>query len=436
MLTFLKKYNLADVLLLLILITLPLPEHWNSKALLLTTLFVFFCFYKEFKVSFPKIGWLYLLFVLFSSISYFWSGDKPETLRSIVSFSPFILFVIGFKQFFFFKSIDKILRFSAIVFLFYGFIWLILAYFRFTETQNIETFFYHELTAPFGANAIYIALIFGLLYIFLLYTVLFKESKAKVLDLSLTVLLFGFQFLLSSKMILSILSLVTVLFFIKYLKIVRFNKRILTLSIILVISAIALFSISSFTKNRFKDILDYEQVETVFEKEYFGRGHYWNGLTLRLFQIRCFYEIESDSSFNSVLGTGFGASQPFLNQKYAQYDLYRGPTGKGENDGYFVYNFHNQYIQLLIELGIFGGILILLMLYFFILYPLTKKNILLFSVGLLFISFALTESYLFRQKGIVSFVLFPLLASYYTINESAVSKRASGSVLVESLNSK
>lgn len=418
MLTFLKKYNIADVLLLLTLITLPLPEHWNSKVLLLTTLFVLVRFYQEFKISFPKMGWLYLLIFVFSSISYFWSADKSETLKSIVSLLPFLLFSIGFKQFFSFNNMDKTIRFSSIVFLLYGLIWLILGYFRFAETQNIETFFYHELTTPFDANAIYIALIFGLLYIFLLYTTLFKESKAKILDISLTVLLFGFQFLLSSKMILSILILITVLFFIKYLRTTGFNRRIITLSIILGIIAVALFGISSFTKNRFKDILDYQQVETVFEKEHFGRGHYWNGLTLRLFQIRCFYEIESEANFNSTLGTGFSASQPFLNQKYTQYDLYRGPTGKGENDGYFVYNFHNQYIQLLIELGIFGGILILLMLYFFLLYPLTKKNILLFSVGLLFISFALTESYLFRQKGIVSFVLFPLLASYYTINES------------------
>jgi len=412
MLAFLKKYNLADVLLLLTLITLPLPEHWNSKVLILATLFVLVRFYQEFKISFPKMAWLYLLVFLFSSITYLWSEDKPETLKSIVSLLPFLLFSIGYKQLFSFKDIDKTIRFSSIVFLLYGLIWLILGYFRFIETTDSETFFYHKLTAPFDANAIYIALIFGLLYIFLLYAILFKKSRVKVLDISLTVLLFGFQFLLSSKMILSILILISVLFLIKYFRTTGFNRRIITLSIILGISALVIFDISSFTKKRFKEILDYKQVESVFEKEYFGRGHYWNGLTLRLFQIRCFYEIEKEADFNSTLGTGFGASQPFLNQKYSQYDLYRGPTGKGENDGYFVYNFHNQYIQLLIELGIFGGVLILLMLYFFVLYPLRKKNVLLFSIGLLFISFALTESYLFRQKGIVSFVLFPLLAKY------------------------
>lgn len=418
MFAFLKRYNPADVLLLLTLITLPLPEHWNSKVLLITMLFLLIRFYKEFKISFPKIGWVYLLIFLFSSISYFWSAEKPETIIAIFRLMPFLLFVVGYKQFFSFQSIDKILRLTALTFVFYGLIWLILGYFRFAQTQNSATFFHHELTAPFNASAIYIALIFGQLYIFLLYNILFKKNKTKTLDIFLAVLIFGLQFLLSSKMILSILILITILFFIKYLQTSQLNRRIITVGIILSLSIAILLGISSMTKNRFKDILDYSQIENVFEKEYFGPGYYWNGLTLRLFQLRCFYEIENQPDFNNILGTGFKASQPILNQKYAYYDLYRGPFGEGENDGYFIYNFHNQYAQLLIELGIFGGILILLMLYFFVLDPLRNRNILLFSVGLLFILFALTESFFLRQKGIVSFVLFPLLASYYTINES------------------
>lgn len=421
MLAILKKYTLPDVLLLLLLITLPLPEHWNSKALLLITVFVLFRFSKEIKISFPKIAWLYLLLFLFSSISYFWSEDKSLTLKAIVGLLPFLLFSIGYKQFFAFKNLNLSIRISSIVFLLYGFIWLIFGYFRFTETQNIETFFYHDLTSPFGANAIYIAMIFGLIYIFLLNTILFKKDNNKILDSVLSTFLFAFQFLLSSKLILSILIVITLLFLIKYFKTIRLNRRIVTLSVILSIVFIGIFGgLSSFTKNRFKKILDYKQIENVFEKEHFGPGYYWNGLTLRLFQIRSFFEIEKEKDFNSIAGTGLKASQAHLNKKYEEYDLYRGPSGKGEDGGYFVYNFHNQYTQLLIELGILGGILILLMLYFFVLYPITNKNILLFSVGLLFISLALTETFLFRQKGIVSFVLFPLLAIQTTIKDKSI----------------
>jgi O-antigen ligase len=403
----LKSLSIADILLLLVLITLPLPEHWNSKALLIILVFVLYNFYKSFELKFPKIGWLYILFFVFASFSFFWSSDKNETLKAIVRLFPLLLFTLAYKHIFKFSSIDRVLRISAFI------LWLVLAYYRFLQFHSSETFFYHELTSPFGASAIYIALIFGLLYVFLLYQLLFQISKNKTTDFFLTFLLLAYQLLLSSKMILSILIIVSLILLIFYLRKKRANKRILPIVLILSISLIVVFRISSFTKNRFKDILNYQHIENVFFQEYFGPGYYWNGLSLRLFQLRCFYEIEKDPSFNSFRGTGIHASQPVLNKKYLQYDLYRGPNGEGENDGYFIYNFHNQYAQLLIEIGVFGGILIVLMLYFFVLYPLKSKNILLFAVTIIFISFALTESYLLRHKGIVSFVLFPLLAIYY-----------------------
>ena len=377
MLVYLKKYSIQEVLLLLILITLPLPEHWNSKALLALLIFVLYGFYRNFKFDLPQISWFYMLFFSFTALSFFWSLDTSETLKGIISLFPFLLFTIAYYQIFRFISVDKILKITAFIFLIYVFTWLILAYFRFTESNDFDTFYYHNLTAPFGANAIYIALIFGQLYLFLLYDVLFSTNKTKPLELVLTILLFGVQFLLSSKMILTVLILLTLIFFIKYFRLARFKRKILVLGLILSFSIFILLGISTFTKNRFIDILNVEQIENVFSQDYFGPGYYWNGLTLRLFQLRCAFDIEKEPDFNSILGTGFKASQPVLNTKYAKYDLYRGPDGVGENNGYFIYNFHNQYAQLIIELGLFGGILIILMLYFFVLHPLKSGNILL-----------------------------------------------------------
>ncbi|HAG16025.1 MAG TPA: hypothetical protein DCG69_05805 [Bacteroidales bacterium] len=253
-------------------------------------------------------------------------------------------------------------------------------------------------------------MLFGLVYINYLYHILHSELKSKRIDIILVVVLFGFQFLLSSKLILTTLIFISVLITTVYFRMTGIKKKNIWISIGAVLGVLLLLSISTFTKKRFREITDYKQIESVFNKNYFGRAYYWNGLTLRLFQLRSFYEIEKDSDFNSYLGSGFNASQSRLNAKYAHYDLYRGPTGEGENDGYFIYNFHNQYAQLLVELGVFGGILIVLMLYFFVLHPIIHRNILLFGVGILFLAFAFTESYLLRQKGIVSFILFPMFS--------------------------
>ncbi len=278
------------------------------------------------------------------------------------------------------------------------------------NSNSTSEFFYHQLTSPFQTNAIYIAMLFGLVYINYLYHILHSELKSKRIDIILVVVLFGFQFLLSSKLILTTLIFISVLITTVYFRMTGIKKKNIWISIGAVLGVLLLLSISTFTKKRFREITDYKQIESVFNKNYFGRAYYWNGLTLRLFQLRSFYEIEKDSDFNSYLGSGFNASQSRLNAKYAHYDLYRGPTGEGENDGYFIYNFHNQYAQLLVELGVFGGILIVLMLYFFVLHPIIHRNILLFGVGILFLAFAFTESYLLRQKGIVSFILFPMFS--------------------------
>jgi hypothetical protein len=409
----LRKYKLEEILLLLVILSLPLPEHWNTKVLLLLTIFVLARYLKNSTIEIPKLAWFYVLFFLFAGFSIFWSENKYHSNQAILRLLPFLLFGFGYKHLFNFENPIRVYRIASIGYVFYGFILIILGLVRFSMTSNLDTFFYHQLTSPFQANAIYIALLFASLASLYLYQILFLELKTNRIDLILVFLLFGFQILLSSKMILTMLFFVLVVIIGTYIRKNGLSKKNTWKGITIALSLFFLFSISSFTKNRFTEIADYKQIKNVFSADYFGRVYYWNGLTLRLFQLRCFYEIENGSDFNSYFGSGFNASQSRLNAKYAHYDLYRGPTGEGENDGYFVYNFHNQYAQLLIELGIFGGILIVLMLYFFVLYPIQNKNILFLTIGLLFLSFALTESYLLRQKGVVAFVLFPLLADRY-----------------------
>ncbi len=404
----LKAYTAEDILIFLVLITLPLPEHWNSKALLLLLLLVLLRFYNKAEIKFPPFGWLYIALFILSSLSFFWSVDLSETSKAIVRLFPFLLFTLAYKQIFSLKRPDKIIRNTAIVYLTYGLIWIVLAYFRYLENHNSATFFYHELTAPFKANAIYIALIFAQVYVLLLYQLLFLKKKN--IDYLLGFSLFIFQFLFSSKMILSLTVIVSFFLFLKYWSENKAQKRLLIIGLSLSLIGISLFAFSTFTKNRFKTILNNNQIEQVFTNTYFGPGYNWNGLTLRLFQLRCFYEIENDPDFNSFLGTGLHASQPVLNQKYKHYDLYGNDKENEEKTGYYFYNFHNQYAQMIVEIGFFGLVLLLLIIYFFAYYPLKNKNSLLIAITLIFIMFAFTESYLLRQKGIVSFVLFPLLA--------------------------
>ena len=96
-------------------------------------------------------------------------------------------------------------------------------------------------------------------------------------------------------------------------------------------------------------------------------------------------------------GFGFNASKKKLLLKEEKYNLYK---------GYGSFNFHNQYVQNFAELGVFGLLLIVLMLAVSLKKSLNNKDFMHFSFTVLMISLFLTESFLWRQRGVVFFTIF------------------------------
>lgn len=106
-------------------------------------------------------------------------------------------------------------------------------------------------------------------------------------------------------------------------------------------------------------------------------------------------------------GFGLNASYPKIEEKAKQYNLYLGKDG---TDGYQTKNFHNQYVQNFAELGIFGFIILLLILIVNIKKAYNSKDFVHFAFAILMISLFLTESFLWRQRGVVFFtVMYCLL---------------------------
>ena len=126
-----------------------------------------------------------------------------------------------------------------------------------------------------------------------------------------------------------------------------------------------------------------------------------------MFQLRLLKEqIEEES----ILLNGFGlyASVEDLKKRHLQYDTYF---------EFHKYNYHNQYAQILSETGILG-----LLLLFIILGVLGRKSIkskdygyIMFTV--MIISFFLTESILWRQRGLFLFVILYCLYNRVVFDE-------------------
>ena len=104
-----------------------------------------------------------------------------------------------------------------------------------------------------------------------------------------------------------------------------------------------------------------------------------------------------------LTGTGLGSRQQVLNSYYLRYGIYTGNPDLGDG-GYLGYNFHNQYLEVMVGTGIPG---LILLLFIIALKFLMQRGKLFFPsmVYIVLLIFFITESVLERQAGIVFFCL-------------------------------
>jgi hypothetical protein len=152
-------------------------------------------------------------------------------------------------------------------------------------------------------------------------------------------------------------------------------------------------------------------IKEAWTNEKFTPNDYFSGTAFRVYQIRLFIEFLKEEP---VFWGGFGYNASFkkLEEKAIKYNVYRGGDFQ---KGYQSKNFHNQYIQNFIELGVFGIIILILMLGLNLKNGIFNKDFLHISFAVLMISLFLTESFLWRQRGVVFFsFLYCLFNSNYS----------------------
>ena len=294
-------------------------------------------------------------------------------------------------------------------------------------------FFYHgENDKDYGLvpkllNAIHMS-VFVAVAFFHFFT---KEVKSK-LDTIFSIVLLGFILLLSSKNI----TLIVLLLCLIYLFFLSKSAQKLRLRNLIVFGLLIgiLFSIGRI-KDRFKvefqtntdkslsanivegipEGVHYVSIKEAWTNQSFTPNDYFNGTAFRVYQFRIFTELIKE---NTIFFTGFGlnASYPKIKEKAIQYNLYLGEENDPDS-GYQSKNFHNQYVQNFAELGVVGFILLLIILIINIKNALQSKDFVHFAFAILMISLFLTESFLWRQRGVVFFTML-----YCLFNSRIVSK--------------
>ena len=403
-----NKEHSSFVPFILLIATIPLSLGINNVFLILFAFSVVVKFQtNQFKFQ-HRLFLLIALFLLFA-LSIFWSIDVVKSLNSLPKFIGLVLVPLLFmlQKPFTKEQVQKIINYYSYAMVLYVLFYLIKATIRYFISGNSQVFFYHELvTEP--VNAIHVSVFVAVAFFYF-----FNRVAKTTIEIVICFLLFGFLLLLSSKNILIVYSaLVGVNFYIV------FRKKTQKKPLAIIVSAIFILFVLFFgkIKERFNEEFQSNLVENIdagsfnrnmqgvhvisikeaWTNKKFTPNDYFPGTAFRVLQIRIFCELLSEEP---IFWKGFGlnASLNKLLEKEKYYNLY---------PGYGKFNFHNQYVQNFAELGVIGFLLLLVILFINTKKAFATKDFIHIAFAILMISLFLTESFLWRQRGVLFFMLF------------------------------
>ncbi len=405
------KQNPTFLVLIFVLISIPLGYAVNGIAV---GLFVFITLItlkkSNCRIDKNLIFPIVLYFLMVASI--IWSHDGNATLKALSKTLPLLLLPLFFMISPKFSNLQKqkIISYYSYGMLLFTLYYLVKAGIRFAISHNADVFFYHELVTE-DVNAIHVSLFMAVAGIY--FITKFQKSN---LDKIAIVIIIVFLVLLSSKNISIVFFGLIAIYYFRYYNATPKIK-------LLKIAAFILLSLFIAFTGKMKDRFMIEYYSNVSEnslnqkignanskvynvsmkqawsQDRFKPNDYFPGTAFRVYQIRIFVEMLKEDSI-ALTGYGLNAIDFRIAEKGKEHNVY---LGDATHDGYQKKNFHNQYIQTFAELGIFGLLLLLIMLRVNIKNAIKTKDFVHISFTVLMISLFLTESFLSRQRGIVFF---------------------------------
>ncbi len=406
-----NSYDFTFFCLTILICTIPLPNAFGN---LITGILMVNTLYRFRKKSFQFSKEVVLPIILFfwMTISCVWSISFWGSLHALPKESFMLLIPLVFATI---LNINKelMIKFYSTSISLYVFFFLLRSIFRFFKENNYAVFYGHELVTK-DLNAIHFSVFVSIAFFYFL----IKINKTKT-DYLQIVLFTVFLLLLNSKSIILTDLILMGLYFLFYSK--SANKLRLR-NIVLLISLLFSFVFL----NKIKEKIEFEfqinkennlghnvipkeivgekiiSMKEAWEKDKFEQTDFFSGASFRVYQLRMFLEIMKEENI-FFQGLGLNASYKKLEEKGLKYNVFR---GNEKTEGYQKKNFHNQYIQVFAELGLIGFIFLMLILYLNLKNALNNKDFIHIAFAILMISLFLTESFLWRQRGVVFFIAF------------------------------
>ena len=284
---------------------------------------------------------------------------------------------------------------------------LVISVLHYMEVQSRYVLFYHELVSPIKQHAVYFSIFVFVALAWLLTTLRKKEFIFnKVFHISLIVFLSFFLLLLSSKIVIVYYAIFLIWYFVSFFKRHRgYRTWILSFIIVFIVAGCMIMLTTNPISQRFNDILRGDIRFILRDK--FDRADYFNGVQFRLLQWRLVSDVLTENR-SWLTGAGPGDAQHLLDQQYISKNMYQGDPNKPGSKGYLAYNTHNQFLQSLLQTGIIGALVFLLITFTLARMAWRSRNSMyIFIVGLLIV-YSLIESVFETQYGILLYCFFAL----------------------------
>ena len=434
MISFLQSQKAYLVLLFLLSIGIGLQIALYKLATIF--LFLQWLISKDFKKKFIKlkqnifaIGMIVFYFLYF--LSWFWSDNGAKAISDLILKLPILILplVILSQKIPSSRQLNQLFvsfAFASLAINLYSFFE---AYLLYIETNNINRLYYSNLTVNMHTSAQAMFTCFSI--VIFVYTLskerIFNKKLALYFSIAIQMI---FIFLLSSRMQILIMAVLIPAYLITF----YYNKQ---KTIIGVLYTILIFGFSYFLIITTPSTLNARYSKTVSQINslQIDNGNY----DARIFIWKEALEVIKN---NWLLGTGAGDNKDILVDRYLQFLLdnqvtkssidttindFQNKTATNDLLGTHAkkllekrnrhyknayqrkYNFHNQYLQTFGTIGIFGFLVLFLLMVYPLFLSIKDKNYL--AVSFLFILGAscLTESIFERQAGVAFYALFYVL---------------------------
>ena len=392
------------------LVTIPLGYAYNSIAIILFVLYSLLSAKKE-DISVNYVLLLPVCLFVLMALSLAWSIDFKSSLRALGKEASlvFIPLAFCFNKRLIRMGFRQILKNYSLFMCLFGLYFLGRAIVRYSKTNDPGVFLYTELAAPVVIS-VYLSALFSIAFFYFL-----SIRNKRAGDYAGLMFMAVMIALLLNKSIIAVDVLLTAIYFIFYSSMPKSIRTAigigflaLTAGLVYYVKTTAVFPaeyISNVpeTEALAKEGLPLNNVTLAeaWSKPSFSANDYFNGTAFRIYQVRIFTEmLQEDPIF--FTGYGLNASLKKIEEKSREHNVFEGGV---LNHRYSRQNFHNQYVESFADLGIFGFLILLALLFVNLKNSLGSKDFMHIAFAILMIALLLTESFLWRQRGVVLFTI-------------------------------